>query len=60
VLLQRDAVVLANPAMDITSSVITGLNAKITQFAFDRERLDQAAPAPAAGAPAPAQPARRP
>ena len=53
-LIQRDAVILANPAMDITSSVITGLNAKITQFAFDRERLDQAAPA------APAQPARKP
>jgi len=46
VLLQREAVVLANPAMDITPAVITGLNAKITQFAFDRERLDQA---PAAG-----------
>jgi outer membrane protein len=58
VLLQRDSVVLANPAMDITTSVVTGLNAKITQFAFDRERLDQAAPA--AAAPAPAQPARRP
>lgn len=54
-LLQRDSVILANPAMDITPSVITGLNAKITQFAFDRERLDQAA-APAA----PAQPARKP
>ena len=55
VLLQRDSVILANPAMDITPSVITGLNAKITQFAFDRERLDQAA-APAA----PAQPAKKP
>lgn len=54
-LLQRNSVILANPAMDITPSVITGLNAKITQFAFDRERLDQAA-APAA----PAQPARKP
>ena len=53
-LIQRDAVVLANPAMDITPSVITGLNAKITQFSFDRERLDQAATA------APAQPARKP
>ena len=55
VLLQRDSVILANPAMDITPSVITGLNAKITQFAFDRERLDQAAAAPAA-----AQPAKKP
>ncbi len=53
-LIQRDAVVLANPAMDITPSVITGLNAKITQFSFDRERLDQAATA------APSQPARKP
>ena len=44
ILFQRDAVVLANPAMDITPSVITGLNAKITQFTFERERLDQASP----------------
>ncbi len=44
VLFQRDAVVLANPAMDITPSVITGLNGKITQFTFDREHLDQATP----------------
>ena len=43
-LLQRDAIVLANPAMDITPAVITGLNAKITQFAFERERLDQPLP----------------
>lgn len=42
ILFQREAVVLANPAMDITPAVITGLNAKITQFTFDRERLDQA------------------
>jgi outer membrane protein len=34
-----------NPSMDITPAVITGLNAKITQFTFDRERLDQPAPA---------------
>ena len=53
VLFQRSAVVIANPAMDITPQVVTALNAKITQFAFDRERLDQAAaPAPAAAAPA--------
>ena len=45
-LLQRTAVVIANPAMDITPQVVTALNAKITQFAFDRERLDQ----PQAGA----------
>lgn len=50
VLFQRTAVVIANPAMDITPQVITALNAKITQFAFDRERLDQGAPT-AGGAP---------
>lgn len=51
-LLNRDSVVIANPAMDISQPVVTALNAKITQFAFDRERLDQAVapaqtPAPA-------------
>ena len=40
-LVQRSAVVIGNPTMDITQLVITALNAKITQFAFDRERLDQ-------------------
>lgn len=48
-LLQRDALVIANPAMDITSAVVTGLNAKITQFAFEREHLDQAAPVAQSG-----------
>lgn len=60
-LLQRTAVVIANPAMDITPQVVAALNAKITTFAFDREHLDQAvapaAPRPAAVAPAPARPA---
>ncbi|MET0271471.1 MAG: OmpH family outer membrane protein [Phenylobacterium sp.] len=57
ILLNRQAVVIASPAMDITPAVVTALNAKLTQFAFDRERLDQAAPAqtPAARAPAPTQ-----
>ncbi len=41
ILLQRQAVIIGNPAMDITQAVVTGLNAKFTQFAFDRERLDQ-------------------
>lgn len=48
VLLERDAVMLANPAMDITDAVIAGLNARIKTFAFDRERLDTQ---PAAAAP---------
>jgi Skp family chaperone for outer membrane proteins len=60
-LVNRNSVVLANPASDITPQVVTALNAKITQFAFDRERLDQTpAPAPAAAAaPRPAAPAAR-
>ena len=40
VLFQRTAVVIANPAMDVTPQVVTALNGRITQFAFDRERLD--------------------
>jgi outer membrane protein len=51
-LLQRTAVVIANPAMDLTPLVITALNAKITQFAFDRERLDQPTGAPQVSRPA--------
>jgi Skp family chaperone for outer membrane proteins len=62
-LVNRQAVVIANPAMDITPAVVAGLNAKITQFAFERERLDQQAtpaqggvarPPAAATTPAPA------
>ncbi|WP_296598259.1 OmpH family outer membrane protein [Phenylobacterium sp.] len=56
ILINRNSIILGNPAADITPAVVTALNAKITQFAFDRERLDQqarpAAPAPAAAAPA--------
>lgn len=47
-LLSRDALVIANPQMDITPAVVTTLNAKIQTFTFDRERLDQPAAAPAA------------
>jgi outer membrane protein len=49
-LLNREAVVIANPAMDITPGVIQALNAKITQFTIERERLDQPAPAGQQGA----------
>lgn len=46
-LLNRDAVMIGNPAMDITGSAVVGLNARIQQFQFDREHLDT----PAGGAP---------
>jgi len=45
-LLDANSVMLANPAMDITEAAVVKLNAKITQFAFERERLE-AAPAQA-------------
>lgn len=45
ILLDRESVMLGNPAMDLTASVVQGLNAKIQTFAFDRERLDQQAAA---------------
>lgn len=58
VLFNRNAVVLVNPASDLTPQVVTALNAKLTQFPFDRERLDaQAQPAAARPAAAPASPA---
>lgn len=49
-ILLGDGVLLGNPAMDITPQVITGLNAKIKSFTFNRERLDTPAPG-APGAP---------
>jgi outer membrane protein len=60
-LLARDAVLLGNPAMDITPAVVTALNGKITTFAFDREHLDQAASAapPVATVPTQARPATK-
>ena len=52
ILLQRNSVIIGNPAMDITQTVVTGIDGKITQFAFDRERLDQPGVAtPPGGAP---------
>jgi len=51
VLLSRDGVMAANPAMDISQQIVQALNTKIQQFPFDRERLDQQGlgGAPAAG-----------
>lgn len=67
ILLQRTSVIIGNPAMDITQAVVTGLNGKVTQFAFDRERLDQPQAATSGGGappivqtPGPARPAPAP
>jgi outer membrane protein len=61
-LLDRNSLYGANPAMDVTDTVIQKLNAKVTTLSFDRERLDQqpaaAAAAPAAPRPAVAAPAK--
>ncbi len=48
VLLDKGSTMMTNPEMDITPQAVTSLNAKITQFPFDREHLDTgAAAAPA-------------
>jgi outer membrane protein len=44
VLLNKEGVMIANPEMDITTQAVTALNARIQQFAFDREHLDTAQP----------------
>lgn len=47
ILLQAGALLMYNPAMDVTPQVMAGLNAKIQRFDINRERLDQQAPAAA-------------
>jgi outer membrane protein len=44
-LLDKTAVMQGNPAMDLTPEAVTALNAKITDFPFDREHLDTGVPA---------------
>lgn len=56
--IDRSSVIMVNPAMDLTSGVVTGLNGKLTQFAFDRTHLDQQAAPPVTQTPAQA-PAKR-
>jgi outer membrane protein len=41
ILIDRSSVILVNPSMDLTPTVVTALNGKITQFAFDRVRAEQ-------------------
>jgi Skp family chaperone for outer membrane proteins len=48
IVMSGTGVLVAETAMDITPTVIAGLNAKITQFAFEREHLDQTAGAASA------------
>ncbi len=49
-LLDGQAVMFANPANDVTGDVVKLLDARLTQFPFDREHLDQQQQAaPAAG-----------
>lgn len=45
ILINRNSVLAVAPQMDITDQVVAGLNAKITQFAFERERAPTAPPA---------------
>ncbi len=46
-LVDGQSVLVANPAMDLTADVVRQLDAKETQFAFEREHLDDAQPAAA-------------
>ena len=39
--IDRSSVIMVNPAMDLTPAVVTALNGKLTQFAFERTHLDQ-------------------
>ena len=48
--LDGQAVIVANPSMELTLDVAHQLDAKITQFPFEREHLDTGAAAPSAGA----------
>jgi outer membrane protein len=47
ILINRNAVLIGNPDMDLTAGAVTQLNGRIQQFAFDREHLDTS-PAPTA------------
>jgi outer membrane protein len=44
ILIERESVLLGNPAMDITDAVVVAVDARIKTLTFDRERLDQGAP----------------
>ena len=50
VVLDGQAALAFNPSMDLTPDVVRQLDAKITQFPFEREHMDTGAAVPAAGA----------
>jgi Skp family chaperone for outer membrane proteins len=56
ILIERESVLLGNPAMDITDAVVVAVDARIKTLTFDRERLDQAAPGAQALQPTPKKP----
>lgn len=43
-LIDKGSIMMANPEIDLTAGAVTALNAKLTQFTFDREHLDTATP----------------
>lgn len=45
ILVNKEAVMIANPEMDITPAAIAALDAKLSQFPFDREHLENQAAA---------------
>jgi outer membrane protein len=45
ILVDKNAVLIENPDMNLTQAAITGLDGKIQQFPFEREHLDSGAPA---------------
>jgi outer membrane protein len=55
ILVDRGSVIMVNPAMDLTPAIVTALNGRITQFAFERARLDQQASAAPAVTQTPSQ-----
>jgi Skp family chaperone for outer membrane proteins len=63
ILLNSNAILIANPAMDVTQEALQQLNGRLTTLTFERERLEApqvaASAAPAAAAPAAAAPAPR-
>lgn len=52
IVVDSQQVLASNPAMEITADVVTQLNTRMATITFDRERINTAAPATPAAAPA--------